>query len=216
LKWIDIHTHKAYPDNSEVIFIRNAYLLDMENQKKNYFLSNGIHPWKVNQDNQLHLLSNLLNKKKVLALGEIGLDCFKPNFALQIEVFKKQLEIGNQYRKPIILHCVKAYPEIISMIKDYPFPIVFHQYEGNLLQTQYLLERPFVYFSFGKQLFRKHAPIDLLNTIPTNRIFLESDTMKLPIQSCYSKYCQLMNFDPKFIQNELAKNFEEVFGFDCL
>ena len=216
MKWIDIHTHKAYPDNSEVIFIRNAYLLEIENQKENYFLSNGIHPWKVNQKNQLHLLSKLLGNKKVLALGEIGLDRFKPDFALQVELFKKQLEIGYQYKKPLILHCVKAYPEIISMIKDYPFPVVFHQYEGKLLQTQHLLERPLVYFSFGKQLFRQNAPIVLLNTIPPNRIFLESDTMKLPIQSCYSKYCQLMNFEPEFIQNELAKNFEAVFGFDCL
>jgi TatD DNase family protein len=214
VKWIDIHTHKAYKSQSDVIFIRNAYLLDIENQRKNYFLSNGIHPWEVNHNNQLHLLPHLLNKKKVLALGEIGLDRFKPDFALQIEVFKKQLEIGNQYRKPIILHCVKAYPELISLIQDYTYPIIFHQYEGNSIQTQQLLKKPNCYFSFGRQLFRKHTPIDLLETIPINNIFLETDNLNLSVQACYSKYAQLKNLDLEILQNQLIQNFEEVFGFD--
>lgn len=211
MKWIDIHTHKAYKADADVIFIRNAYMAAFEPKNPNYFISNGIHPWKINQAVNPTHLRQLLSMPKTVALGEIGLDRFKPNFERQKILFEQQIQIGHEYSKPLILHCIKAYPEVISMIKEYKHPVIFHQYEGNPLQTEQLLTMPHVYFAFGRQLFRNTLNKNL-NSIPMRRIFLETDNTQIPIQNCYYKLSQLLQLNISQIQVQLQTNFENIFG----
>jgi Tat protein secretion system quality control protein TatD with DNase activity len=59
-------------------------------QNENYFVSKGLHPWFIEQSFDDNAIFNLFSNPKVLAIGECGLDRLKPQFDLQIEVFKKQ------------------------------------------------------------------------------------------------------------------------------
>ncbi len=210
VKWIDIHTHKAYRKYSDVIFIRNAFLLPILPENINYLCSNGLHPWKINSPFDTDKFIELLTRKPLVAIGEIGLDRLKPDFEKQLFFFKKQLQIGQQFKLPIIVHCVKAYPETIALLKTYPAPVVFHQYEGNTSITNQLLALPNVYFSFGKQLFRKQIPASL-NQIPLHRIFLETDTSPQHVKTCYMQLAQLLNINLHTLQEQLFKNFNAVF-----
>jgi TatD DNase family protein len=211
VKWIDIHTHKAYKKDTDVIFIRNAYMYPVVPENKHYLCSNGLHPWKINDPFDTNKFVDLLTRKPVVAIGEIGLDRLKPDFEKQLFLFKKQLQIGQQFKLPIIVHCVKAYPETIALLKTYPAPIVFHQYEGNSTITKELLAQDNVYFSFGKQLFRKQIP-ECLNQIPLERIFLETDTSPKHVKACYSQLASLMNIEHEELQLQILKNFKTVFA----
>jgi TatD DNase family protein len=211
VKWIDIHTHKAYKYQCDVIFIRNAFLYAYVPKQLNYFCSNGLHPWYINQPFDSNELLQLLNQESTIALGEIGLDRLKPNFNQQLDLFKKQLKIGQQLNIPLILHCVKAYPEIIELIKDYQAPIIFHQFQCNIHLTKFLLNQTNVYFSFGKQLFRKQIP-PCLDLIPIERIFLETDTSSMHVKDCYKQLAKIKNVKIEALQLCIEENFIAVFG----
>ena len=81
---------------------------------------------------------------KCVAVGECGLDfaIADVNRERQIELLAAQLALANQYRLPVILHCRKAFPELVSLLKRTP-PIaggVYHGFSGSLPQAEQLID----------------------------------------------------------------------------
>ena len=211
INFIDIHTHHSYKPTDDIIFIRQAYLHQFIPKAKNYFVSKGLHPWFIEQNFDEDSFIKLISNPKVLAIGECGLDRLKPQFNLQIDVFKKQFEIANQLGKPMILHVVKAFDEIELLIRESKVPIVLHQYLGNEIQTNKLITNEQIYFSFGKNLNQPKTSINL-NQIPLNRIFLETDITSKNIQDVYHEFANQRQLDLMNLKQILYSNFERVFG----
>ncbi|MFY8108415.1 MAG: TatD family hydrolase [Bacteroidia bacterium] len=211
INYIDIHTHHSYKPTDDVIFIRQAYMHPFIPEVKNYFVSKGLHPWYIEQKFDEDFFIELLSNPKVLAIGECGLDRLKPQFNLQIDVFKKQFEIANQLGKPMILHIVKAYDEIELLVRKSKVPVILHQYLGNEIQTNKLLANELIYFSFGKNLNQPKS-ILTLNQIPLNRIFLETDITSKNIKDVYLEFANLRQLDLIHLKQILYLNFEKVFG----
>lgn len=99
----------------------------------------GVHPWWVDEDWQQWLHRLPLGCS---AIGETGLDALKGDFALQTDSFKGHIELAIARDLPVIAHCVRAVPELLAIISQYPNSRgVVHAFNGNINQARQLIER---------------------------------------------------------------------------
>jgi TatD DNase family protein len=214
-QFINIHTHH---------FSKNENILEIVNQYPNQFdasitnFSVGIHTWFINEnrvESDLQLIEEKLKFKDCMALGECGLDKrIEIPLNLQIEVFEKQLLLANEYHKPVILHCVAAFQEIIAIKKRLKMevPMIIHGFSKNQQIAKQLLEAGF-YLSFGQNLLQKEALKLVFKNIPNNRFFLETDNSSISIEEMYTFAAKLKNINTEKFQLNMQNNFNSVFKF---
>ncbi|MFN0200252.1 MAG: TatD family hydrolase [Bacteroidia bacterium] len=210
---INIHTH-CKPFRDEII-IRNGYLaLNKEQiQRLPYFVSLGLHPWKVSEafEKDIQGLYELLSLEKVVVMGEIGIDrAIKTPIPLQVKAFEAQLEIAQALQKPVIIHAVRTYSLFVPFAKKTTVPFIFHQFMGNEVELKQLLSSP-SYFSFGKNLWENHAnSFNNFKTLPLERIFLETDTLPFPIEKIYLRAAQIKRLEVAQVEQEMKRNFDKI------
>ena len=162
---------------------------------------------------ELALLDQYVALPQVAALGECGLDKrIAVPFALQQQVFEAQLHLAQQVQKPVIIHCVAAFQELISIVsaQQITVPIIIHGFSKNEQLAQQLLQQGY-YLSFGKYLFQQPELAEALAKVPHDRFFLETDAMDRSIQEVYVKAaeCKKMSIDQ--IKSSLNCTFAAVF-----
>jgi TatD DNase family protein len=216
IHFFDIHTHKKCESES-VFSIRNYFPEKLEEISQNEYYSVGIHPWNINQNfllDDFYRLKDFVCKPNFIAVGEIGLDKLHPFFELQKDFFSQQASIAQHYSTPIIIHCVKAFNEVFSILKKMKItvPVIFHGYNGNLQTTKYCIEKGF-YFSLGKDLFRENSNACLsLWHIPQRSLFFETDDSDYTIQDIYAKAAELLYMDLEKLKQQISENFNRCFS----
>lgn len=177
--------------------MRNAYHYLGENsiEKLPYRVSVGLHPWHIETENvelQLRKVQNLASLKNVAAIGEAGLDrAIDTPINIQLQAFEAQVKIAEKVHKPMIIHCVRAYSDIFTLLKKYDsISMCLHGYTGNSQQTEAFLKLKNVYFSFGKQLWTEKTA-EIFNIIPIEKIFLETDNASKSIEEIYLQAASL-------------------------
>lgn len=131
---LDIHTHRNAAVPGECIFnVEPAWFEPVEG----CYYSVGIHPWKVLEagPEDWTTLEKAVCHPSVLAIGEAGLDRLGPaDILLQKEVFVRQILLSESVGKPLVIHCVKAFNELIELKKKYrpQMPWVVHGFRNNL------------------------------------------------------------------------------------
>jgi len=212
---IDIHTHRHKNDSS--VQILNIFAQDLLLPGVEGFYSTGLHPWHielVNQEECLHTIELASVQKNMLAVGECGLDrSIATNFASQELYFRKQIEIAEKYAKPLIIHCVRAFPELIKLKKEYKsdIPWIIHAFQGNRPTTLELIRHDF-YFSVGESLLRSHPKNEILTVLPSDRLFLETDDREISIGKIYSLAAKLLMIDEETLSVIIHENFKRLFG----
>lgn len=218
MRYIDIHTHQEYTSN-DVIFVRNYYPKEAFLTKM-YYYSIGIHPWYLDENslnNELVLIEKHLFNKTCLAVGECGLDhTIESDYQLQKDVFIHQLKLAEKFKKPVIVHCVKAHQELIEILKNehLEIPVVFHGFSKNKQIHSICLKLPNLFFSFGKSLLNSKITQANLLATPMNRIFLETDNSDADIKEIYQQAAQIKNLTVESLQKQLILNFEKVFNIE--
>ena len=215
---IDIHTHNVPFDRQ--IAILNVYPNNPipENLPENSYCSSGVHPWYPEEwEKQIESLSALVRDKKIIAIGECGLD--KKTFtlfSLQENIFNKQIELSEQYKLPLIIHCVKAHNELIQThIRVKPEMIwIVHGFNSNLEIANQCINSGMM-LSFGKILLQNDAKITkVVKDIPVSKIFLETDESGISILEIYNCYAKIKNMKLEVLKAEMLKNFYECFKID--
>jgi len=216
--FIDIHTHKS-EIAKQIVFVRNLFPgQDIPVFKGNNFYSVGLHPWylkSVEENNeQLGWVEDALEYDHVIFVGETGPDSkSNADFDEQMRVFEAQAYMAEEFNKPLIIHCVKAYNELIRIHKNmHPQqPWILHGYNGNLQETKQLVDRN-IYFSFGEILFKKSAKaIESFKHLEINRIFMETDESELTIEKLYERGAQLKgNTDSNELKQQIWENFNQL------
>jgi TatD DNase family protein len=213
-KFINLHTHK-FSNLSDVIEVVNQYPWEFNSLLSNYSI--GIHPWYIDEErlnNDLDIIEQKLQLKECLALGECGLDKrIEIPLDIQISVFKKQLEIVKQTNKPIVLHCVAAYDEVIAIKKDMKIdnPMIIHGFSKNEQVAQSLLKNGF-YLSFGKYLLRNPDLEKVFTFAPENQILLETDTIEESIYQVYEKAALIKGISVDELKTIVFTNFSRIFN----
>lgn len=209
----NLHTHN-YSANPDILEIVNRY--PYEKIDVPYF-STGIHPWYIDEEKlgeHLAIIEQRLQLPNCLALGECGLDKrIETPLSMQLNVFEKQLALAIRYNKPVILHCVAAYDEVISVKKRLKVgvPMIIHGFSKNTQVAKRLLDNGF-YLSFGKYLLRNPELSGVLALVPANRFFLETDTIDEGIEQVYEKAAQARNITMEELQQTVGQNFKTVFN----
>ena len=131
---------------------------------------------------------------------------------LQTSVFKQQLELVKQTDKPIILHCVAAYDEIIAIKKELKVenPMIIHGFSKNEQVANSLLKNGF-YLSFGKYLLRNPELEKVFKFAPENRILLETDTIEESIYEVYEKGAFIKGILVEEMKAIVFRNYASIF-----
>ena len=140
----------------------------------------GISPNDVEDLAKVDSLEELLKEKKIVAIGEIGLDYYwnKENKDIQKELFIKQIELANKYNLPIVIHTRDAAIDTIDILKNHPCNKkgVFHCCPLNQELIKEGLKLGF-YISFSGNITFKNAKSDAcIELVPLNRILIETDS----------------------------------------
>jgi len=212
---IDLHTHRI--KEADNIQILNVFAQNLPLVEPDYLFSAGLHPWhieSVNPEECFQAIDRAAAQKNMLAVGECGLDrSIAVGFAFQERCFKQQIKIAEKHGKPLIIHCVRAYSDLLKFKKESKtgLPWILHGYRGNLETTLSLIKHEF-YFSVGEQLLRDESKSPVFRSIPIERLFLETDESELSIAKTYTMAAQVLRLDEKELTQIIANNFTSVFG----
>ena len=170
-------------------------------------------------DSQIQNISQVFSfsdSQILIAIGECGLDrACDSDFVLQREVFIKQIELSEQYHKPLIIHAVRSYPDIISIRKEMKpnQPWIIHGFNGNEHSAEQLLRHDGIYLSLGDVLFKNEKRAELLlDIIPSDRLFLETDVAERSIVEVYEKASLLSGVATDILRKDIFDNFVKIFG----
>jgi len=214
MEFFNFHTHQ-FTNNPDILELVNQYPQDFDASVP--FYSIGIHPWYIVEnriDADLKIIEEKLKENKCLAIGECGLDKrIEIPFDQQIIVFEKQLYLAEKNKKPVVIHCVAAFQEIIAIKKKMKIsvPMIIHGFSKNIQISNQLIKEGF-YLSFGKNLLRNSDLKTIFQNVPNDRFFLETDKIEENIDKVYdlaSKYKELTIRELKEI---IISNFEVVFN----
>ena len=149
--------------------------------------------------------------EKVVAVGECGLDYYRlseDTKEKQKAAFLRQIELAYDVKKPLMIHCRKAFDDLISVLQAtthqlLPRPGVIHFFTGTVDEARHLLNLGFS-FSFGGVITFARDYDDAVRYIPIDRILLETDAPYVaPIP-----YRGKRN-EPRYVE-EMAKKIAEL------
>ena len=175
-----------------------------------HYFSVGIHPQNIHEqwENDLENLKIISQNPKCLAIGECGLDALvNIDENLQKKVFEAQILWANSIQKPVIIHCVKRFQELIPFQKIAKVPLIVHGFNKKKAIADEMLKHGF-YLSFGKSVLHNLSLQTSLKEIPLEKIFLETDDADFDIAELYLKTAEIKEISVEKLQEQISKNLE--------
>ncbi len=162
----------------------NRKAIEFAERFENMYAAVGIHPHdaKTVTTQTLAELKNMARHKKVVAIGETGLDYhydFSPHDDQRI-VFAEHLKIGAELGLSVIIHCREAFDETLDVLERFGQgvkKVVFHCFSGSAEQAKVVLDKGF-YISYTGVVTFKNARIkqEAARIVPVDRLMLETDS----------------------------------------
>ncbi|WP_165836460.1 TatD family hydrolase [Taibaiella soli] len=212
-RYINIHSHHTFPgDNLSIFCLYDQF----ERAESGLTCSVGLHPWYLDHaEADCEAIRKYMSLPNVLAIGECGLDKLaKTDWDWQMKWLIWQIDLANSINKPLIIHCVKAFEDLLAVFKMHPpkVPVIIHGFNKKPELAQQLVQHR-LYISFGKALFQSHpGPLEALEHIPADHFFLETDDAAMPIADVYAKAAKIRKTGEDEIILQLQKNFQNVFA----
>lgn len=143
----------------------------------------GLHPCSVdkNFEKELYIVEDWLNKRDFVAVGEMGTDLYwdKTYFEQQKEAFNIQSRWAIEKDRPIVIHCRESIDETIALVADLKvenFRGIFHCFSGNVQQAKQIIDLGFYLGIGGVATFKNGGLEPVLESIPLDRLVLETDS----------------------------------------
>ncbi len=204
MEFFDFHHHKKY--------IRNGIYNLAKEIPPDFPYSVGIHPNDIDVNNlkeQLSWMRSMISQN-CFAIGECGLDSLvSVDENLQNEAFLQQIMIANEVKKPIIIHCVRKFYEVISFRKKAEQPMIIHGFNKKKQIAEDLLAHNF-YLSFGKAVLYNLSLQDILKNIPPDKFFLETDNEDFNIEELYFKVSEIRGISPEDLNEQILHNLYSI------
>ncbi len=212
---IDIHTHHPKADKSSVYNV----VLGQDKIPSNGFYSVGIHPWFSRAGNKLlEQLKQELNQsnKQLLFIGECGLDKLKGvSFPKQQNLFLQQVLLSEEYEKPLLIHCVKSYNELIRIKKEISpkQQWIVHGFNRKVSVAEMLLAEN-MYLSLGLRFLKTQQGVSVLKRIPLSKLFFETDDDSFSsIEEVYILASEILQVSKTKLKQQIGKNLCRVIGW---
>lgn len=213
MEFFNFHTHQ-FTNQSNVLELVNQYPHEFDASIP--FYSIGIHPWYISEErleSDLKIIEEKLQEANCLAIGECGLDKrIEQPMENQISVFEKQLLLAEKYKKPVVIHCVAAFQEVIEIKKKLKIsvPMIIHGFSKNSQVANQLIKEGF-YISFGKYLLKNPELKTVFQNVPNDKFLLETDTIEENIQQVYKLASEYKDLELKELQEIIYSNYRDVF-----
>jgi len=212
MRFINLHTHHIALDNS--LFVLNYRLRYDKVINPTQPFSIGVHPWDTAlvNENSMRDLEHFVTMPNCLAIGECGLDkLITTPLDIQKKVFEQHLQLAVKYKKAVIIHCVKAFDELIEICKPYfeRIPLIIHGFNKSESLAKQLIDKGF-YLSLHHNLAIKS---DFnIQSLPLDKLFFETDdNPHLLIQDVYQDFALKLNMELDVLKAQINRNFETLF-----
>lgn len=143
----------------------------------------GLHPCDVkdNFKEELNIISQEIERRKIYAIGEIGIDLYwdKSTLAIQQEAFRIQIGWAKQLDLPIVIHCREAFDQIFEILEELKDPMlrgIFHCFTGSLEQAKKVIDLGFFLGIGGVLTYKKSGLDTVVQEIDLKHIVLETDS----------------------------------------
>ncbi len=207
-KFINIHTH--FIENQENIWQITSLFPEQEILDTPFSI--GIHPWKITENWQ-ESMQEVVRKSQFqncIAIGECGLDkTVKMPLEFQKEIFKEHIYLANELQKPLVVHCVKAYDELLKILPQSKVPVILHDF-GKSVDLGKQLQQKGLFLSVGKAVFRPSFQ-NVLPQLDRQLLFFETDDMECSVVEIYEQVAQMFNCDLLTLQRQIYRNFKKIF-----
>ena len=204
---IDIHTHRITNNASDIASISaDDYTPHIK------ACSIGIHPWHISPDwqDQIDRIRNLASAPNVYMIGECGLDNVRLTASMEEQetIFRHHIDISEQARKPLIIHCVKSIDRLIAIKKEIQprQTWILHGFRGKPQQAVQLLAQG-IELSFGPHFNDK----SLLAAYQQHCLWFETDDSTSTIAEVYNQASQSLGTSIESLKNLIAQKARILF-----
>ncbi|MFB3845377.1 MAG: TatD family hydrolase [Candidatus Cloacimonadaceae bacterium] len=152
--------------------------LELAKEHLHIFATVGYHPHDA-MDFDAEIVKKLAREKKVLAIGETGLDFFRnlSPYQVQREVFATQVRLALEYDLPLIIHNRNADQECFNTLKKEKIKLaVFHCFSGDLIFAQQILDEGWFLSFTGNITYHNTNLDDVIRIVPMNQFMVETDS----------------------------------------
>ena len=204
--YYDIHTHRL-PVHPEDVAVVNR-IVPVPDTGTGRYRSVGIHPWHIySVEEQLAELERQAAFPNVVAIGETGLDKgAEAPMDRQQEIFKASVSLAENAGIFLIIHCVKAWDELIALKKGLKprVPWIIHGFRGNATLAGQLIRQGF-YLSFGE----RFNP-DAVREAWPGRLFAETDDREIDIRTVYRNLSASLDLPLEQFATQIARNAHDI------
>jgi TatD DNase family protein len=199
----NIHTHipSLHPEDITLV---NRIVDENDAPLAEPLQSIGIHPWYIyNVEKQMAVLREAASRPNIVAIGEAGFDKLAQTpLPLQKEVFLLQALLAEEVRKPLIIHCVKAWEELLSAKKEVRprMPWIVHGFRGNGILAGQLIGQGLC-LSFGV-----NCQTEALKAAWPHRLFTETDEALIDIRQVYQQLSTSLQISDALFACQIEKN----------
>ncbi|MBT3940717.1 TatD family hydrolase [Candidatus Woesearchaeota archaeon] len=165
------------------------------------------------------------NKKKIVAIGEVGIDFYHITDAKEMKkevaAFKKMITLANKINKPLIVHSRKATDAALDVLKTAKVPVIMHCFDGNELQTHEAMKRGY-YFTIPANFWTRKGFKKTARRVPIDRLLTETDSPYLsPIEGenrsenvryAIEKLAELKDMTYRKVEDQIYQNFMKIFN----
>jgi TatD DNase family protein len=255
MRLVDTHTHLHFPQFAEdldAVLARaraagltalvtigtdretNPAAVALAESHPDLFASVGIHPHDASEATEsdfVEIERLARGSKKVVALGEMGLDFFR-NLSphdVQERVFRRQLDLAREVGKPVVVHCREAHAETLAVLAEARVGDtggVMHCFSGDVEVAKRCLDLGF-YISLAGPVTYKNARAlpEVARFVPEDRLVVETDCPFLPpephrgqrneparVALTAARVAELRGADPEALGEALTRNAARLFG----
>lgn len=206
MDFLDFHHHK--PNQIGI------YNLNLEEEIPAGKFSIGLHPKDITEHwkSDFEKIKQVSISENCLAIGECGLDgLVSIDEKLQSEIFQAHISWAEEIKKPIIIHCVRRFSQILHF-KKAKVPLVIHGFNKKENIGKELLKAGF-YLSFGKAALDNLSLQKLIEDFPIQRLFLETDNSDFDITELYEKVSEIKSISLENLKTQLWENLENVINY---
>ena len=211
---IDDVIKRAKENNVEKLIIsgcdKNSIIesIEIANKYDNVYLELGFHPseTRITNDDDISWLKSLIrNNKKVVAIGEIGLDYHwdKDNKEEQKVLFKKMIALSKELKLPVVIHSRDAFQDTYDILKEEKVTGDIHCFSGNLDNAKMYIDLGFVIGIGGVLTFKNTNLKETIKNIDLDKIILETDSPYLSPEPFRGKQNEPKNV--KYVAEEISR-----------
>ena len=231
-KAIDSGISRMFMPNVDSDSIPGMFLVEKQ-FPENCFAMMGLHPCSVgsNYQQELQVVEYWLNKRKFVAIGEIGIDLYwdKTFIAQQQDAFRMQIQLAKKHELPYVIHARNSFDEVMEVVSEFKndhLKAIFHCFSGTIEQAEQIVEMKNFKLGIGGVVTFKNSGLDkVVEAIDLKHLVLETDAPYLaPVpfrgktnQPEYllvvaQKIAEIKNISLEEVVEVTTQNSKEIFG----